>query len=173
MAKCGATTRSGKPCLKSPLKGKKRCALHGGKSTGPKSPEKLKSNQNARTHGIYSDAIDAIEKELWSEVEVGSLDDAIKIARLQLRRALIAQKKAEETDGLDLDQRIITKDENEIGEFKKISTHRVKRPYEDIINRLLGRIGDLETKRAEMINKAGASEDVTTLLSDLIEGLPS
>ena len=33
---CGAKTRSGHPCRKSALKRKRRCRLHGGASTGPK-----------------------------------------------------------------------------------------------------------------------------------------
>ena len=33
---CGAKTRSGKPCEKFPLASKRRCRLHGGLSTGPK-----------------------------------------------------------------------------------------------------------------------------------------
>ena len=34
--RCGAKTRSGKPCAKYPLAGKRRCRNHGGASTGPK-----------------------------------------------------------------------------------------------------------------------------------------
>lgn len=33
---CGAKTRRGTPCKCRALDGKRRCALHGGKSTGPK-----------------------------------------------------------------------------------------------------------------------------------------
>ena len=33
---CGAKTRSGMPCEKFPLASKRRCRLHGGLSTGPK-----------------------------------------------------------------------------------------------------------------------------------------
>jgi len=33
---CGAKTRSGKPCQKPPLLGKKRCRLHGGMSLSGK-----------------------------------------------------------------------------------------------------------------------------------------
>ena len=33
---CGAKTRSGHPCRKPALKRKRRCRLHGGASTGPK-----------------------------------------------------------------------------------------------------------------------------------------
>lgn len=34
--RCGARTRKGTPCQCKPLPGKRRCRLHGGKSTGPK-----------------------------------------------------------------------------------------------------------------------------------------
>ena len=36
---CGARTRRGTACQKPPLAGKTRCRLHGGLSTGPKTPE--------------------------------------------------------------------------------------------------------------------------------------
>ena len=36
---CGARTRSNSPCAKYPIKGKRRCRLHGGLSTGPKTAE--------------------------------------------------------------------------------------------------------------------------------------
>ena len=37
--RCGAKTRSGAPCAKYPIAGKRRCRLHGGASTGPKTAE--------------------------------------------------------------------------------------------------------------------------------------
>lgn len=36
---CGAMTRKGKPCRLKSEPGKRRCKFHGGKSTGPKTPE--------------------------------------------------------------------------------------------------------------------------------------
>ena len=51
---CGAKTRSGKPCEKFPLAGKRRCRLHGGLSTGPKSAEGRAAISAANTkHGRY------------------------------------------------------------------------------------------------------------------------
>jgi hypothetical protein len=35
-SRCDAKTRSGTLCRKYPIKGKRRCRLHGGLSTGPK-----------------------------------------------------------------------------------------------------------------------------------------
>lgn len=161
MAKCGARTRSGQPC-KNYAMANGRCRMHGGKNTG--APE---GNQNARTHGIYSDAITDDEKGLWGQVEIGSLDNAIRIAHLQLRRALAAQMKAEAEDGLDLDA--TTHDEGR----GTLTTNRRRRPYEDIINRLLGRIGDLESKRAEIMSKLEQDDSLADVLSDLIDRLPS
>ncbi|OFV47347.1 HGGxSTG domain-containing protein [Oligella sp. HMSC09E12] len=167
MALCGAKTRSGQPCKNNAMENG-RCRMHGGRASITH-----KGNQNARTHGIYSDAISQDEKAMWEEIEIGGLDDAIKIARLQLRRALIAQRNAEENGGLDLDTTTQSTTSNHQGRSKTTSIQKARRPYEDIINRLLGRIGDLEAKRAEMIKKTGDSGDITELLSDLIENLPS
>lgn len=158
MAHCGAKTRSGEPCKRHAMAGSTRCKLHGGAAA-----KANKGNSNARKHGIYSDTLTADEQGLWDEINVGSLDDDIRIAKLQLRRALIAQAKAEAGDGLDLDLESVNTsmpavsedDEDGSGEQPRQTTtvQRRRRGYEDIINRLLGRIGDLEAKRAEMMKK--------------------
>lgn len=166
MATCGAKTRSGHPCQAKAMPNG-RCRMHGGNAT-----KTHKGNQNARKHGIYSDAIGADERALWDEIEIGNLDHAIKVAHLQLRRALLAQKRAEAGDGLDLDAEINSSGSGDGGGHSNTSIQRRRRPYEDIINRLLGRIGDLEAKRAEILNKAAPTTDVADLLASLIAGLP-
>ena len=51
---CGAKTRSGEPCSKFPIKGKQRCRLHGGLSSGPKTAEGRARIAAANTkHGRY------------------------------------------------------------------------------------------------------------------------
>ena len=51
---CGARTRNGESCRRPPLRGKFRCRLHGGKSTGPRSEEGRGSIAAANTrHGKY------------------------------------------------------------------------------------------------------------------------
>jgi hypothetical protein len=80
---CGAKTRAGTPCKRAPMEGKRRCKLHGGASTGPKKPN---SALNAVKHGFYSDALLPEERVLYQRVEVGSLDDEIKLARVKLHR---------------------------------------------------------------------------------------
>jgi hypothetical protein len=48
--RCGARTRSGKPCQSPAVGGKKRCRMHGGAAgSGPP-----RGNQNALRHGLYT-----------------------------------------------------------------------------------------------------------------------
>ncbi len=46
--RCGAKTRSGRPCRSPAVQGKKRCRMHGG-AKGSGAP---KGNQNALKHGL-------------------------------------------------------------------------------------------------------------------------
>lgn len=53
-ARCGAKTRSGTPCAKYPINGKRRCRLHGGLSTGPRTAEgKARIAAAQLKHGRY------------------------------------------------------------------------------------------------------------------------
>jgi hypothetical protein len=55
--RCGARTRAGCPCQAPAIRGKLRCRMHGGRSTGPRTPEGLARLRAARTiHGRYSAA---------------------------------------------------------------------------------------------------------------------
>ena len=52
--RCGARTRAGCPC-RSPAMANGRCRMHGGRSTGPRTPEGLARMTAARTtHGAYN-----------------------------------------------------------------------------------------------------------------------
>ena len=52
--RCGAKTRKGTAC-KSPAMSNGRCRMHGGKSTGPRTPEGLERSRKANwKHGHYS-----------------------------------------------------------------------------------------------------------------------
>ena len=52
--RCGAKTRRGTPC-KAPAMANGRCRMHGGKSTGPRTPEGLERSRKANLkHGLYS-----------------------------------------------------------------------------------------------------------------------
>jgi len=70
--RCGAKTRKGTPC-KSPAMKNGRCRLHGGKSTGPKTPEGLERSRKAnRKHGLYSREV--LKEQNFEEVDFHKLD---------------------------------------------------------------------------------------------------
>jgi hypothetical protein len=55
--RCGAKTRRGTPCRGPKVRNRTRCRLHGGLSTGPKTPEGIERIRRAVTkHGRYSAA---------------------------------------------------------------------------------------------------------------------
>ena len=71
--RCGARTRSGKPCESPAVRGKRRCRMHGGAAgSGPP-----RGNQNALTHGLYTRK--AIE-------ERQQVQDLLRQSRIQLKR---------------------------------------------------------------------------------------
>jgi hypothetical protein len=61
--RCGARTRTGRPCKRLPVPGGKRCPNHGGRSTGPRTPE-----GRAR--------IAAAQRERWLKWRMQKLRDA-------------------------------------------------------------------------------------------------
>lgn len=127
--------------------------MHGG--TNPGAPQ---ANQRARKHGIYGAGLLDEEQDLWDDIAVGSIDDDIRIAKLQLRRALIAQKNQPD-DGLELYEQTMNGGGSDGSEEKPAASMKRRRTqYDDIINRLLGRIGDLEQKRAEMLERTGGDK---------------
>jgi hypothetical protein len=72
---CGAKarTRGGEPSQASPVRGKNRCRMHGGASTGPRTPEGLEASRRARwVHGRRSrEAIEARRRANWETLEQG------------------------------------------------------------------------------------------------------
>jgi hypothetical protein len=58
--RCGAKTRSGKPCMSPAVGGKKRCRMHGG-APGSGAP---KGNKNALKHGLHTKAAIEERKQL-------------------------------------------------------------------------------------------------------------
>lgn len=147
---CGAKTRSGSPC-KSKAMPNGRCRMHGGKSTGAP-----KGNQNnLKAGGIYSQYFTDEEKQLSINLELGSLDDELKLTKIRLMRALKAEaEQQEQIDKLELEAYTESPvlfggipDDEEI-----ITTKQFKRrDYVSIIDRLTARIESLEIKRASLV----------------------
>ena len=65
--RCGARTRAGCPCRAPAIRGKLRCRMHGGRSTGPRTEEGLTRLRIARTiHGHYGAEARARDRHLIS-----------------------------------------------------------------------------------------------------------
>jgi hypothetical protein len=61
--RCGARSRSGQPC-NSPAMANGRCRMHGGMSTGPRTPEGLERSRKANwKHGLRSAETIAARRE--------------------------------------------------------------------------------------------------------------
>ncbi len=56
--RCGARTRSGRPCRSPVVKGRTRCRMHGGRAGAPK------GNRNALKHGHYTAEATAERRQL-------------------------------------------------------------------------------------------------------------
>ena len=114
--------------------------MHGGGSTGPKDN---RGNQNARKHGIYSNHLTEEERRQFDEIELGAVDQELRLARIRLARALAAEHDAKG------EPEILEVVENEGGgEYTPArSEKRRVRDYGSAIDRLMSRIESLERTR--------------------------
>ena len=151
-ATCGAKNRQGEPCQRPPLKGKSRCKLHGGASK-----KGTADNKRNTRHGLYTQSLTEDEYALWSSIEIGNVDNEIRMAKVMLNRALAlaaeirqAPNSAQNLAGFELSE--ITQS---VKGGKKDSSMTSKRPDTFAqIDRLMGRIAGLEKTRAELIAAA-------------------
>lgn len=146
MALCGAKTRSGEPCKRHAVRGSKRCKLHGGAAT-----KANKGNRHAATPGsIYSQYLTDEENAILSSIELGKVDDELRLTRIRLRRAL--SRENEYGNKLELDSEKVEPLEIEGKDtgFSKTTTTSKVRDYSALIDRLTARIESLERTRAEL-----------------------
>ena len=151
MAQCGASKRSnGEPCKRHAIPGSSRCKLHGGKSSGPK---EQRGNKNAAKPGsIYSQFLTDEENDLLASIELGRVDDELRLTRIRLMRAL--SRENEHGNTLEIDSEKI-----DTGEQGGTSTTSKVRDYSSLIDRLTARVESLERTRAELL-KANPPEQL-------------
>lgn len=170
--KCGAKTRSGKPCQRFALAGKMRCRLHGGNNGGAG-----KGNVNALRHGIYSNALLPGEDEIWDSIELGKLDDELKLMRIRMRRLVEIQNKADaamltgdsaaEIEAFQVEQlvqdtekAVVGGGSQEVTVGKNTKLTKTRRDYHAEIRQLARVIGDLELKRSEIVKRTDNDNDI-------------
>lgn len=130
--------------------------MHGGTNPGPG-----KGNQNARTHGIYAKYLSDEEKRLWGQLELGRVDDELRLCRLRLMRALAAEERSKGEPELDS----VTETPVVIGGLPVLEEEPIrektykKRDYSAVIDRLLARIESLERTRSELLKAMPDEEE--------------
>ena len=83
LIRCGAKTRSGAPCGKFPMEGKRRCRLHGGLSTGPETPAARAAISAASTkHARYKNWREKQAKERYYRGEIKRVMQEAELAGL-------------------------------------------------------------------------------------------
>lgn len=153
MAICGAKKRNGEACQKPPLKGKKKCRLHGGATTKAGAPT---NNKNSAKHNIYSQFMAEDEIEFTQQAELDSIDSELKLCKVQLTRALKAKQKQElelltaESNNAENNLQLIAiqMDDSEKGGTK--TTFKYK-DFDAVIDRFIGRIQSLTTQRNMLV----------------------
>jgi len=105
--------------------------MHGGNSPG--GPV---GNTNAVKHGIYRAVLTEEERTDYDGLELGDVDQELRLARVRLARTLKAER-----DGIKAEQ-----------------------DYEAIIDRLLGRIEGLERTRKRLLEES--NKNVGVILID-------
>lgn len=146
---CGALNRQGEPCKKPPLNGKTRCKLHGGKSLGGKKSKTF-------SHGIYSSVLTPEELSMQDSLSarLSSVDDEINLIRVRLLRA----QRAENEERLNGTLHVEEVKTAIGGEFSGTTTTNRRTDWPGIIDRLMGRLGQLMKVRMELKVATGDSE---------------
>ena len=155
MNTCGARTRAGTPCRRRPVHGRSRCCLHGGKSSGPVTPEG-KARAAHPSHGIYAAGMTSEEVEAVSQ-RGDTLEHELVVARVQLRRALLAWNEWSEAnpENLPADEYTLTSDKRS----KTVTVRRRRPDLWAIIDRAVGRIGKLVEQRARLVEETGSDPE--------------
>lgn len=155
---CGAKTRSGEPC-RSKAMPNGRCRMHGGTNKGaPKGSQ-------AKAGALYSNYYTDEEKLLAEELELESIDAELHLCKIRLNRALKLEAE-QAAEALELERIVETPaivggvpitDDPDVPPVQQKTF--VRKDYEPIIQRLLGRIESLTLTRQKLIN--GMKLDIT------------
>ena len=155
MALCGAKTRSGEPCKRHAVVGSSRCKLHGGGAS-----KANKGNKHAATPGsIYSQYYTEEENALASQMELGKVDEELRLTRIRLMRALAREAEFGNTLELDSEKREpVIVDGAALAGIEQVTTNSKVRDYSALIDKLTARIESLERTRAELAKSSPPEE---------------
>jgi hypothetical protein len=155
------------------MPGKDVCYHHGGASTGAP-PE----NENAIKHALYTKRLRRSERDVFEAIPVETIDDELRIAKIQLDRALELQQLIEgEGDeievqgqesptsaaGFELSEASLKTGSNSFGPINEEKIVKKRYDYRAHIDRCLARIGKLTQIRNEMKGDATPGDVTITV----------
>ncbi|WP_047275938.1 HGGxSTG domain-containing protein [Pseudomonas lundensis] len=161
MAQCGAKTRSGEPCKRHAVPGSSKCKLHGGAAS-----KANKANKHAAKPGsIYSQFLTDEENDVLASIDLGRVDDELRLTRIRLMRALAREN--EFGNELEIDSEKL-----ETGEHGGTTTTSKVRDYSGLIDRLTARVESLERTKEDLETRRLTNEKLRRDLEDPNKGLP-
>ena len=161
MALCGAKTRSGEPCKRHAVPGSSKCKLHGGAAS-----KANKANKHAAKPGsIYSQFLTDEENDVLASIDLGRVDDELRLTRIRLMRALAREN--EFGNELEIDSEKL-----ETGEHGGTTTTSKVRDYSGLIDRLTARVESLERTKEDLETRRLTNEKLRRDLEDPNKGLP-
>ena len=171
MALCGASKRgNGEPCKRHAIPGSSRCKLHGGKSSGPKEQS---GNKNAAKPGsIYSQFLTDDENDLLAGIELGRVDDELRLTRIRLMRALARENEFGNTLEVDSAKEEPIQINGKETALTSITTTSKVRDYSGLIDRLTARVESLERTKEDLETRRLTNEKLRRELEDPNKGLP-
>lgn len=171
MALCGASKRgNGEPCKRHAIPGSSRCKLHGGKSSGPK---EQRGNKNAAKPGsIYSQFLTDDENDLLAGIELGRVDDELRLTRIRLMRALARENEFGNTLEVDSEKEEPIQINGKETALTSITTTSKVRDYSGLIDRLTARVESLERTKEDLETRRLTNEKLRRELEDPNKGLP-
>lgn len=171
MALCGASKRgNGEPCKRHAIPGSSRCKLHGGKSSGPK---EQRGNKNAAKPGsIYSQFLTDDENDLLAGIELGRVDDELRLTRIRLMRALARENEFGNTLEVDSEKEEPIQINGKDTALTSITTTSKVRDYSALIDRLTARVESLERTKEDLETRRLTNEKLRRELEDPNKGLP-
>lgn len=171
MALCGASKRgNGEPCKRHAIPGSSRCKLHGGKSSGPK---EQRGNKNAAKPGsIYSQFLTDDENDLLAGIELGRVDDELRLTRIRLMRALARENEFGNTLEVDSAKEEPIQINGKETALTSITTTSKVRDYSGLIDRLTARVESLERTKKDLETRRLTNEKLRRELEDPNKGLP-
>jgi hypothetical protein len=134
--------------------------LHGGAI--PKTQNRGEKN-GSHKHGLYTQYLSPEEQNAWDGISLGAVDDELKMCRILLARCIALDAKISENPnstenmaGFELSE--IKR--SETPEFSRTESTSKRPDVSARMDRLLGRIAQLEKTRAELLAAAASKPGV-------------